>query len=138
MTTILDASFLLSVAHPREKTHHICKAFIPRLAQPFVIPVAVIPEVTHLLNKRYSHLAMRRFVKQLRNPIYRIEMVLDEDLLRIDELLEQYKDARLDFADCSIVALAERLEVTTIATLDQRDFRMIRPKHTAYFTILPE
>lgn len=40
------------------------------------------------------------------------------------------------FADSTIVAVAERLNVETILTLDRRDFQMIRPKHTPYFTLL--
>jgi hypothetical protein len=43
---------------------------------------------------------------------------------------------RLDFVDASIVALAERLSIQRILTIDKKDFRIIRPKHCAYFEIL--
>ena len=35
------------------------------------------------------------------------------------------------------VALAERLDVDTIATLDERHFRAVRPKHRRAFRIVP-
>ncbi len=35
------------------------------------------------------------------------------------------------------MALAERLDVTTIATLDHRDFRVVRPAHTDAFELIP-
>jgi hypothetical protein len=39
--------------------------------------------------------------------------------------------------DASLVALAERMGEATIATLDHRHFRVVRPKHANAFTLLP-
>lgn len=63
----------------------------------------------------------------------------DEELLWADEdtHLEKYEDAALDFVDATIVSMAERLNISTVLTLDKRDFHMIRPRHTGYFTIMP-
>lgn len=47
------------------------------------------------------------------------------DLPRISELLHQYRDLPADFADASLVALAERLNLPRIASFD-RDFLMYR------------
>ena len=81
---------------------------------------------------------MRAFIQNLQDPIWQIEQVQPQDWARVDELLSQYADARLDLVDATLVAAAERLNIETILTLDQRDFRMIRPKHVDYFSILPE
>lgn len=51
--------------------------------------------------------------------------------------MRQYADAKLDFVDAIIAAIAERLNITRILTLDQRDFRLIRPRHCEAFEILP-
>lgn len=40
--------------------------------------------------------------------------------------------------DVSVVAIAERLGVTQIATIDRRDFTLIRPQHVSAFILLPE
>ncbi|NEX23767.1 hypothetical protein G3480_26475 [Thiorhodococcus mannitoliphagus] len=47
------------------------------------------------------------------------------DLPRIRALLEKYSDLPADFADASLVALCERLRVTTVATVDS-DFTVYR------------
>ncbi|MEV4103584.1 hypothetical protein AB0J42_25285 [Nonomuraea sp. NPDC049649] len=54
------------------------------------------------------------------------------------ELVRLYKDARLDPADVSLAAIAERLGVTQVATIDRRDFTLIRPRHVPAFRLLPE
>jgi uncharacterized protein len=39
--------------------------------------------------------------------------------------------------DASVVAVAERLGLAEVATLDRRHFSAIRPKHVTAFTLLP-
>jgi predicted nucleic acid-binding protein len=59
------------------------------------------------------------------------------DYLRAAQLIRQYRDAPLDYVDALIVASAERLNVTTILTLERRHFHMVRPLHCPTFEILP-
>jgi len=77
------------------------------------------------------------FLRRLPKTKYRVLALEMEDLLRTAEILEQYADTRVDFVDATIAAVAERLKITRILTLDQRDFHIIRPKHIGYFEILP-
>jgi uncharacterized protein len=41
------------------------------------------------------------------------------------------------FLDAAVVATAERLDVTEIATLDRAHFSAVRPRHVAGFTLVP-
>jgi hypothetical protein len=56
---------------------------------------------------------------------------------RILELMRQYADNAIGFVDASIVAVAERLGVRRILTLDRRHFGQIRPRHCDALDILP-
>ena len=64
-----------------------------------------------------------------------VEPVLDSDWERIAELMERYIDLPLGMVDASVVALAERRALEIIATLDERQFRVVRPRHTQAFTL---
>jgi predicted nucleic acid-binding protein len=55
----------------------------------------------------------------------------------VHEILEQYADNQLDFTDAAIVAIAERLAITRVYTLERRDFSIIRPSHCDYFELFP-
>jgi uncharacterized protein len=48
-----------------------------------------------------------------------------------------YFDAKLDFVDCCIMALSERMNITKVCTFDRRDFGMFPPQHCAYLELLP-
>ena len=54
------------------------------------------------------------------------------------ELVDRYDDLPLGTTDASVIALAERLAVHEIATLDHRHFRVVRPAHLGTFALLPE
>lgn len=60
-----------------------------------------------------------------------------QDFPRMAQLVRQYADFPLGGTDASIVALAERLDIRTIITLDRRHFAAIRPTHCEQFRILP-
>ncbi|MGI8815615.1 MAG: hypothetical protein ACR2G2_10185 [Pseudonocardia sp.] len=48
-----------------------------------------------------------------------------------------YADLPLGTTGATVVALAERLGVTEIATLDRRHFTLVRPPHVPALTLLP-
>jgi hypothetical protein len=55
-----------------------------------------------------------------------IDQSTSSDLPRIIALFEKYRDMPADFADVSIVAMAERLDISRVASVD-RDFAIYRP-----------
>ena len=58
-------------------------------------------------------------------------------LARMVELRQRYRGFPLGIADASVVALAEDLKATEVATLDHRHFRAVVPSHVAALTLLP-
>jgi predicted nucleic acid-binding protein len=58
-------------------------------------------------------------------------------IARASALLDRYADLNLDFADACAVALAERLNVRRLLTLDRRHFAAVRPRHSPAFDVLP-
>jgi predicted nucleic acid-binding protein len=53
------------------------------------------------------------------------------------QLVRQYAGFPLGVADASVIAIAERLKVAQVATIDHRHFRAVRPEHCAAFELLP-
>ncbi len=78
-----------------------------------------------------------RFAGDLASGAFVTVAVDDRDWLRIAELVSRYRDLPLGIVDASIIAAAERIGVTTIATLDRRHFGVVRPAHVAAFELLP-
>ncbi len=108
------------------------------LQERLIVPYVVLPEATYLIYKYQGHHVMRRFMRQMMHPAWNFEPLQNSDLVHISATLAKYDDLNLDFVDAAIVAMAERLNVSRLLTLDRRDFLVIRPSHCAVFTLLPE
>jgi uncharacterized protein len=59
------------------------------------------------------------------------------DLARTAEFVRTYADLPLGAVDASVFAVAERLKLTDVATLDRRHFTVVRPQHTTALNLLP-
>ncbi len=81
--------------------------------------------------------AVGDFIESLATTDLILESPVRADYTRAAEVIRQYADSRVDFVDAVIVAIAERLLISKILTLDQRHFRMFRPRHCASFELLP-
>ncbi len=104
---------------------------------PLLVPTLVVTEVTYLIGTRLGWQAEVRFLGDLATGLLTLEPVHPSDPLRIAELVAQYHDLPLGSVDASVVAAAERLGVTTIATTDRRHFAVVRPAHTDAFELVP-
>jgi uncharacterized protein len=59
------------------------------------------------------------------------------DWLRIAELVSRYRNLPLGAVGPSVIAAAERLGISEVATVDRRHVSVVRPRHTHAFTLLP-
>ena len=109
----------------------------PSLAGPLTVPQLVVTEVAYLLETRLGSDAEVRFLGDLAAGNLIPEPVHAGDWIRIAELVAEYRDLPLGTVDASVVATAERLRVTQLATLDRRQFTVVRPVHAPSFEILP-
>jgi uncharacterized protein len=102
-----------------------------------VVPQLVVAEVSSLLEARLGVDAEVRFLGDLAAGNLVTEPVRPGDWIRIAELVAAYRDLPLGTVDASVVALAERLGVAELATLDRRHFTAVRPAHVLAFEMLP-
>lgn len=97
----------------------------------------MITEVVYFVGTRLGADAEVRFLGDLAAGEFTVEPVAAGDWLRIAELVSQYRDLPLGSVNASVIASAERLEITQIATLDRRHFSIVRPIHTPTFELVP-
>jgi uncharacterized protein len=134
---IIDAGPLYAAAATRDRNHRRSIDLLTTAPRPLLVPALVVTEVAYLLGDRIGPHAELAFARSLERGELLAEPVLDSDWQRIAELTEQYQDLPLGIVDASVVALAERRDLDTIATLDHRHFATVKPRHVAAFTLVP-
>lgn len=134
---LVDASYLVALGYPRDRNHTKAKAFAAQHETGLLIPDVVLVEARYNLQRLGGIDATVRFSTLLVAESPQFVALTVTDFTRAVALMERYRDAELDFVDCCLTALAERLDITRICTFDRRDISMIRPNHTDYFELLP-
>jgi predicted nucleic acid-binding protein len=119
---LLDTSALYAIADRDDKWHGAMVEAVEACVAERIVPVSVLAEACYLLGRYLGPAAERQLLRVLE---------------RADAVLQKYADANIGFVDASIVAIAERLKVGTIATTDRRHFGMLRPKHCRAFNLVP-
>jgi uncharacterized protein len=134
---LVDTGPIVAIINDRDDHHQECKYLLERLPGPLLIPATVATEVCLMLERRRGTYAELAFLSDVQAGRYTLIESLSADLARIAQLVEKYDDLPLGTVDASVVALAERLNITTVVTIDRRDFSIVRPAHVSALTLLP-
>ena len=94
------------------------------------LPWAILSEVDGLLAEHVGERVEQLFVGDLATGGWQVEWGSHADLMRAREIVSRHRSLRLGLVDAVVIAVAERLEVEAIATLDIRDFGAVRIRGT--------
>ncbi|MEU6859675.1 PIN domain-containing protein [Glycomyces sp. NPDC046736] len=134
---MVDAGPLYAYIDADDRHHEACLDLLENHLGPLIVPTLVITEVAYLVATRLGTEAEVRFLGDLASGAFTVEPVHPSDWLRIAQLTSLYSNLPLGTVDASVVAAAERLNITTVATVDLRHFNVVRPKHCTHFDIRP-
>lgn len=132
----IDTGVFVSAADRDEPRHTECAALL-RTRLGLAVAAPVVAEAAWMIESRLGPNAEARFLRAVIEAPFAILDLDRDDYLRATDLITTYDDLGLGFVDASIVALAERTGTTEIATLNRRDFAVVRPTHTQAFQLLP-
>jgi len=136
-TILLDTSFVVALNNPKDKNHIATRQFSSGKGNIYLLPEIVLTEAAFLLGKAGGLPASLRFLDRLVAAPAVLQSITLPDLKRAREIMAAYPEANLDFVDCCLMALSERLNIIQVCTYDRRDFSVFRPRHCAYLELLP-
>lgn len=138
MALVLDTGPILALLDAGDPAHARSVAMVDRVREDLVVPACVLVEVDYWIHELLGPETWDVLVEDIASGAYRLEPLTVEDLLRCAELERQYADLDLGLVDASVVALCERLREPKVATLDRRDFSVVRPRHCDALRLLPD
>jgi uncharacterized protein len=106
--------------------------------RPCLVPQPVIAEVCYLLERERGSQVEAAFLRSFGRREMTLAPLAIEDTDRMAELVRIYASLSLGGVDAAVIAVAELLNVATIATLNRRDFIVGRPRHVKALTLIPE
>jgi len=131
---LLDTTIFVAALDPDARPHRLATQALAGHAGQLLTTMAVLAEALYFLGKRRGWAGQARVWQLVRAGA--VSVVQDLPLERIAELMEQYRDRPMDFADASLVALAEARGLSRVFSLDS-DFRIYRTADGRSLEVLP-
>ena len=135
---VVDTGVLLAAADADDRWHQQASHLLEeRPAEQLVLPTPVAVEAAWLIASRLGPSTETAFVTSVASGDFMVADLAPADWSRCAELTEQYLDLGLGLVDASVVAIAERLGITSVASTDRRDLLVVRPAHCDAFALIP-
>jgi uncharacterized protein len=132
---LVDAGPLVAILSQRDRHHRACTEVLKELRRPLLSTWMPVTEAMYLLE--FSIAAQGALLEMIERGALQILDLVRQDLAAMHKLMRKYRDQPMDFADASLVQVADRLGLCEIFTLDQRDFAVYRLSKNKAFKILP-
>jgi uncharacterized protein len=145
---VVDTGPLVATADRADKDHAACRALLEGDEGPLVTTALVIAEAVYLINRQLGPQAEASLYDSITSGQLEVASLGHDDWgahpgaghhLRRPPPVDMGPSPglRLGGTDASMITLAERLGATRIATLNHRDFTVVRPRHAGAFELLP-
>jgi len=137
---VCDTGPLVAAADRDDRHNRTCTDLLTGLhlaRRTILVPAPVVAEVGYLMARTGGTRIEAAFLRSIAQQTVTIVDLELTDYERMADLVETYADFPLGTTDAAVIAVAERLGVTEIATLDRRHFHAVRPRHAEAFTIVP-
>ena len=125
MSVLLDTGIVYAYYDRSDRWHTRARRVVEGEQRGLILPAPVIPEVDHLLGERLGPASRLTFYAGLVEGYYLVVDLPREAYGRVVELNRRFEELNLGFVDASVIALAEALGLTRIATTDRRHFEPI-------------
>ena len=133
--SLLDTGPLVALLDRKDPNHEWVSPRFSSVLGHLVTTGAVVTEATFFLQNVRDGIV--RLFELLTNP--RVEIRDSFQPLRLRaaaEFMNRYADTPMDFADATLVVLAEELETDRVLTLDERGFRAYRHRRNRPFMLV--
>jgi predicted nucleic acid-binding protein len=137
LAIVADSGGIFALYDRKDRHHTAVRLVLDEERSLVVIPSAVLGELDYLLRQHLGIRAEMDFVESIMSGSFTLENLTPEDVVRCHELISSFQDLDLGLADAAVIATAERLNIHRVLTVDERDFRAVRPKGGRPFLLLP-
>src|SRR5947199_8707240 len=137
MAIVADSGGIYALHDTKDAHHKAVRGYLAKSREQIHLPAPLLGELGYMLGEWLGTKGLLQFLADMTEGAYRVEPFLDEDLQRCKTLVNKYSDLHLGLCDAAVVALAERLGIDAVLTVDARHFRLIRTVQGRAFRLLP-
>ena len=134
---LCDAGPLIALFDQKDNLHQKCRDTLSLLPdEPLLTTWPCIGEAMYILNREIGFRVQDELWQWILDDLIVIYQNSSNELTRMRELMRQYRDTPMDFADASLVAVAETMKIRQIFSIDKH-FTVYRIDSQHAFEVVP-
>jgi len=114
--TLTDTGPLVALNNKNDTAHQSCTLILPSLRAPMLTTWPCFTEAMYLLGREIGYSAQEELWQWRLSGRLRIYELTTEQADRMQILMHKYRNAPMDLADASLIAVAETLSLRTVFT----------------------
>jgi hypothetical protein len=122
---VADTGAVIALIDAHEHHHRVLRSLFEHRPEEWVLPWAVLPEIDYLVATHLGDKAEQTFLADLASGAFTIEWGGAVDLAAAHRICKRHRSLRLGLVDGVVMAVAERIRASAIATLDVRHFAAV-------------
>lgn len=125
---IVDTGFIVALFSENDAYHELALKVEQSLGDEtqFVSTLFVIQEIYNLISSRTGVQNALRFMEEVVRGLISLPKLPDDFFEKQTIVLKRYQDRKLDFADASLIVLADHLNLGEIVSVDFTDFSIVK------------
>ena len=133
---LVDTGAVVALVNRSDRYHAAAVEWFSHYRAQMLTTEAVITETASVLaaSRPHQRAALLWFERARVAGLLQVEPVTNYSAL--DDIISRYSKLPCDYADATLIALAEQTGVSVIATVDQRDFSVYRLRGRKRFRIV--
>ena len=132
---LADTGPIVAILDTSDSQHKTCVEWLRSIRAPLLTCWPVITEAAWLLRSREQ--ATQKLLNGFDQGTFKLLDLTQRDMPAIAAVLARYNSLGLQFADASLLHLANREAINTIFTLDRRDFSVVRQSSGKRLRLIP-
>ncbi|GAB4292056.1 MAG: PIN domain-containing protein [Oscillatoriaceae cyanobacterium] len=110
----VDSGIIVAYYSARDIYHQQVRGFFERCTSNLITTTACVTELVLLVSPNWR--IQNKFLQEVARGVFEHIPLLNKDFMRIAELNKRYANLPGDFADLSLIAISEMLDIPAIAT----------------------
>ena len=135
MNILMDTGPWVALLDRSESRHIECKEWLKNFIGDIYSTEAVLTEVLYLLN--FSFRAQKAALDFVLSGAITLVPSSVDSLNYVKKIMAKYQDFPMDFADATLVSVANDLKINNILTFDSKHFSTYRLNNKKSFIIFP-
>lgn len=132
----IDTGPIVALFDKSDDKHQRCLNIFKKINEPLITTWPVLTEAFYLLS--FSSSVQDDLWELIERGVVSIYDINKDLMKNCRRLMKKYHDLPMDLADATLVVAAEAENISTIFTLDHKDFAVYKTKLGKHFRLLPQ